>query len=80
VADTAPVALLGDPSRGGRLLPVAGPPGPPDLDRPLDVVLHEVSIDGYRGRGTRAGRGDHLEAWIDHVLGGPDPAVLVRPE
>lgn len=39
VAGTAPVALLGDPSRGGRLLPVAGPPGAPLLDRPLDVVF-----------------------------------------
>ena len=39
VADTAPVALLGDPSRGGRLLPVAGEPAPPVLDRPLDVVF-----------------------------------------
>ena len=39
VEDAAPVALLGDPSRGGRLLPVAGRPGPPVLDRPLDVVF-----------------------------------------
>ncbi|MGH7544027.1 MAG: D-alanine--D-alanine ligase family protein [Gemmatimonadota bacterium] len=39
LADTAPVALLGDPSRGGRLLPVAGQPGPPVLDRPLDLVF-----------------------------------------
>jgi D-alanine-D-alanine ligase len=39
VEDTAPVALLGDPSRGGRLLPVAGRPGPAVLDRPLDVVF-----------------------------------------
>ena len=47
VEDTAPVALLGDPSRGGRLLPVSGRPGPPVLDppvldRPLDVVFSLV--------------------------------------
>ncbi len=47
VDHSAPIALLGDPSRGGRLVPLAGgsralasgaPPGGA-LDRPLDVVF-----------------------------------------
>ncbi|HET9581804.1 MAG TPA: D-alanine--D-alanine ligase family protein [Gemmatimonadota bacterium] len=38
VEDTAPVALLGDPSRGGRLLPVERT-GPPALEHPLGVVF-----------------------------------------
>ncbi|MGH7564361.1 MAG: D-alanine--D-alanine ligase family protein [Gemmatimonadota bacterium] len=42
VAETAPIALLGDPSRGGRLVPLLG--GSTEaasgaLDRPLDVVF-----------------------------------------
>ncbi|MGH7570510.1 MAG: D-alanine--D-alanine ligase family protein [Gemmatimonadota bacterium] len=47
VAESVPIALLGDPSRGGRLLSlpggsgahVSGAPVPGALDRPLDVVF-----------------------------------------
>ena len=41
--------------------------------RAFDIFFDQVSVDGDRRRGSRAGRGDHLGApRIDHVARGPD--------
>ena len=38
----------------------------------LDVLLHQVGVEGDRGRVAGVGRGDDLGARVDEVAGGPD--------
>lgn len=47
-------------------------------DGQVDVLSHQVGVDGDGGRRAGAGRGDHLGAGVGDVAGSPD-SEHVRP-
>jgi hypothetical protein len=46
--------------------------GVPRPQRALDILSHQIGIDGDRRSGAGAGRGDHPDTQIGHVAGCPD--------
>ena len=53
-----------------------GKPGPEVVDGSAHVLLDEVVVDGDRGGGALAGRGDDLGARVGGVLAGQGVAAL----